>query len=59
MVHADGKDAARTSLDVKEGVAMYASARRYKMGAGALDSLTHRVDAELAPARGRARLRSM
>jgi hypothetical protein len=29
---------------------MYASVRRYTMGAGALDSLTHRVDAEFAPA---------
>jgi hypothetical protein len=42
---------------------MYASVRRYKMGAGSLDSLTHRVDEEFAPAlhrwrSGRARLRS-
>ena len=29
---------------------MYVSVRRYKMGAGSLDSLTHRVDEEFAPA---------
>lgn len=29
---------------------MYASVRRYKMGAGTLDSLTHRIDEEFAPA---------
>jgi hypothetical protein len=29
---------------------MYVSVRRYKMGAGSLDSLTHRVDDEFAPA---------
>lgn len=29
---------------------MYVSVRRYKMGAGSLDSLTHRIDEEFAPA---------
>jgi hypothetical protein len=31
---------------------MYASVRHYKMGAGSLDSLMHRVDEEFAPAIG-------
>ncbi len=29
---------------------MYVSVRRYKIGAGSLDSLTHRVEEEFAPA---------
>jgi hypothetical protein len=29
---------------------MYASVRHYRMGAGSIDSLMHRVDAEFAPA---------
>jgi hypothetical protein len=31
---------------------MYASVRRYTMGAGSIDSLMHRVDQEFAPAIG-------
>jgi hypothetical protein len=31
---------------------MYASVRHYKMGAGSIDSLMHRVDEEFAPAIG-------
>ena len=31
---------------------MCTSVRRYKMGAGALESLTHRVDTEFAPPAG-------
>jgi len=31
---------------------MYASVRRYRMGAGSIDSLMHRVDQEFAPAIG-------
>jgi hypothetical protein len=32
------------------GEIMYASVRHYRMGAGAIDSLMHRVDEEFAPA---------
>ena len=33
-----------------EGVSMFASVRRYTVGAGSIDSLMRRVDEELAPA---------